>query len=154
MPDFFKSICHRTSINKRQCETCKTSALPFIFRRSPHLCKHLLCHHLKLNVVLPDKMFLKKSRRPKTKLTNTPSKTRHPVKKNTKKYPAQKHRASQIVKKLTTPAKRLLRQYQLSHQRCSRGKGRSKVWQSPGTQGQSPSSLPSLRISYSRCCLH
>ena len=68
--------------------------------------------------IIPDKMFLKKTRRPKTKLTNTPGE------KNTKKSPAQKHRASQIVKKLTTPAKRLPRQYQLSHQRCSRGKGR------------------------------
>lgn len=131
----------------------KRIAFNFLFLSSPLQPSFMSPSQVKRRII-PDKMFLKKTRRPKTKLTNTPGE-KTPVKKNTKKSPAQKHRASQIAKKkLTTPAKRLLRQYQLSHQRCSRGKGRSKVWQSPGTQDRSPSSLPSLRISYSRCCLH
>lgn len=131
----------------------KRIAFNFLLLSSP--LQLFLCHHLKLNVVLYlIKCFLKK-------LVDLKQNSQiHPVKQNTgkktqKKYPAQKHRASQIVKKkLTTPAKRLLRQYQLSHQRCSRGKGRSKVWQSPGTQDRSPSSLPFLRISYNRCFRH
>lgn len=125
----------------------KRIAFNFLFLSSPLQPSFMSPSQAKRRII-PDKMFLKKTRRPKTKLTNTPGK------KNTKKSPAQKHRDSQIVKKLTTPAKRLLRQYQLSHQRCSRGKGRSKVWQSPGTQDRSPSSLPSLRISYSRYFRH
>lgn len=130
----------------------KRIAFNFLFLSSPLQPSFMTPSQVKRRII-PDKMFLKKTRRPKTKLTNTPGE-KTPVKKNTKKSPAQKHRDSQIVKKLTTPAKRLLRQYQLSHQRCSRGKGRSKVWQSPGTQDRSPSSLPFLRISYSRCFRH
>lgn len=131
----------------------KRIAFNFLFLSSPLQPSFMAPSQVKRHII-PDKIFLKKTRRPKTKLTNTPGEKKTPVKKTQKESPAQKHRASQIVKKLTTPAKRLPRQYQLSHQRCSRGKGRSKVWQNPGTQDQSPSSLPFLRISYSRCFRH
>lgn len=131
----------------------KRIAFNFLFLSSPLQPSFMSPSQVKRRII-PDKMFLKKTRRPKTKLTNTPGEKKTPVKKHKKKPGAKVPSFTNRKKKLTTPAKRLLRQYQLSHQRCSRGKGRSKVWQSPGTQDRSPSSLPFLHISYSRCCRH
>lgn len=126
----------------------KRIAFYFLFLSSPLQPSFMSPSQAKRRII-PDKIFLKKTRRPKTKLTNTPGE-----KKQKKKPGAKAPGFTNRKKKLTTPAKRLPRQYQLSHQRCSRGKGRSEVWQSPGTQDRSPSSLPFLRISYSRCFRH
>lgn len=131
----------------------KRIAFNFLFLSSPLQPSFMSPSQVKRRII-PDKMFLKK------KLVDLKQNSQiHPVKKNTGKKKQKKARRKSTglhksQKKLTTPAKRLQRQYQLSHQRCSRGKGRSKVWQSPGTQDRSPSSLPFLHISYSRCFRH
>lgn len=130
----------------------KRIAFNFLFLSSPLQPSFMSPSQVKRRII-PDKMFLKKIRRPKTKLTNIPGKKNTGEK--TKKNPGAKAPGfTNCKKKLTTPAKRLPRQYQLSHQRCSHGKGRSEALQNPGTQDRSPSSLPFLRISYSRCCRH
>lgn len=125
----------------------KRIAFNFLFLSSPLQPSFMSPSQVKRRII-PDKMFLKK-------LVDLKQNSQiHPVKKHKKKPGAKAPGFTNCKKKLTTPAKRLPRQYQLSHQRCSRGKGRSKVWQSPGTQDRSPSSLPSLRISYSRYFRH
>lgn len=75
----------------------KRIAFNFLFLSSPLQPSFMSPSQVKRRII-PDKMFLKKTRRPKTKLTNTPGK-KNTGKKNTKKSPAQKHRASQIAKK-------------------------------------------------------
>ena len=70
----------------------KSIAFNFLFLSSPLQPSFMSPSQVKRRII-PDKMFLKKTRRPKTKLTNTPGEKKH------KKSPAQKHRASQIVKK-------------------------------------------------------